>query len=404
MKKNLVKALALLLAFCMLFTVMAAAAESKTTYIVVSIEDDEGYNGQSYRVKLTEESSRYLTEEAPLLPEVVAIINEMYDPDDDTTPMWRFESPAMKDIMDAGLKAYGSGIDNAWYNYVEEYYEDVTNLDNTLGAKAILRDKDSTLGDLILNVDHKITFKNTVFGDPKYGVTYTVTVTRYLDGAEENEKPVLNKADHASYLTGYEDGTVRPNNIITREEATMIFYRLLDAESRAKFETSACTFADVAASRWSRTAIATMSNAGIITGRTSEKFDPTAPITRAEFAVIAARFDALTYSGEDMFPDIAGHWAAAYINQAANRGWIKGDNGMFRPEDSITRAEAVTMINRILDRQPETAADLADGMVTFTDNADTSAWYYLAIQEAANGHTYTRKADGVHETWTGLVK
>jgi len=405
MKKNWVSVLAMILALCMLFSLTAMAANEKTTYVVVSIEDDEGTTKERpYRIKLTDESSHYLTEAAPLLPEVVAIINIFYDPDDRSTPMWDFESPAMQDIMDAGLEAYGTGSDTAWYHYVDTYFEDVKNLDESLSTKSILRDKTATLGDLIPNVDHKITFKNTVAGDPKYGVTYTVTVTRYVDGQSTAQKPQLDLQDHIAYINGYPDDTVRHNANITREEATAIFYRLLTDESRAQYETADCTFTDVAEARWSRTAIATMCAAGIVTGRTDDTFDPTAPITRAEFAVIAARFDALTYEGEDLFPDIAGHWAADYINQAATRGWVKGDNGLYRPNDPITRAEAVTLINRILERQPETAEDLLEDMIVFTDNKNAEAWYYLAIQEAANGHTYTRKADGIHETWSTLIQ
>ena len=172
------------------------------------------------------------------------------------------------------------------------------------------------------------------------------------------------------------------------------------AENGVKLE----SFDDVEADRWSNEAIATLAKAAIINGRTGTVFAPEASITRAEFATIAARFDSEPYTaGEDMFNDISGHWAAEYINRAATRGWVTGDgNGTFRPDDYITRAEAATLINRVLERNPETAEDLLDTMIKFPDNADVNAWYYLNVQEASNDHDYVRKEDGVHESWVSL--
>lgn len=216
--------------------------------------------------------------------------------------------------------------------------------------------------------------------------------------------PGLNKTDHIAYIQGYADGTVRPMGDITREEVAMIFYRLLDEPTRARYETDQHSYPDVAAGRWSNTAIATLTNADILRGYEDGTFRPEGRITRAEFAAVAARFDSEAYSGDDLFRDIAPHWARNEINRAANKGWVRGDgDGRFRPEDPITRAEAVTLVNRVLERAPETAADLLDGMKTFTDNMDTASWYYLALQEAANGHDYVRKADHIHETWTALT-
>lgn len=216
-------------------------------------------------------------------------------------------------------------------------------------------------------------------------------------------KPELNKTDHTAYIQGYPDKTVRPEGNITREETAMIFYRLLTQASRSYFQSDSSPFTDVENGRWSAKAIATLYKAGLIEGRNNTTFDPEAQITRAEFAVITARFDSAIYSGPDLFPDIAGHWARSEINRAANKGWVVGDStGRFRPDDYITRAEAVTLINRVLNRAPETAADLLEGMISFPDNADEAVWYYLAVQEAANGHGYIRKADGLHETWTAM--
>lgn len=393
MKKRLFFALLIAVMIVGLVLPITAMAAS-TTYIVMSIENDE--TGSNY-YKIVDESSHYLTEDTNLLYEVVQIINANYY---GNRKMYNFHSPAMQDIMDEGLDAYRTS-DKAWYDYVEQYYEDVNPETGDVSLKAILRDKSSVLGDLTPNVTHSISFKNTVVGDRKYGVTYTVSITRYA--GNDGPKPTLNKQDHFAYVNGYPDGSFGPNKYITREEATTIFYRLLSEDSRSTYETTACVFSDVEASRWSRTAIATMTNAGIVTGYPNGTFGPAKSVTRAEFAAIAARFDSETYTGENLFPDINGHWAAAYINQAAVKGWVKGDeNGNFRPDAPITRAEAVTLINRVLDRLPETEDDLLEDMITFTDNLDVEAWYYLAVQEAANGHEFQRKSDNIHEYWTAL--
>ena len=400
MKKQLLRVLVIALVICMILPVTAMAAS--TTWIYVSIENDESV---SAFYKVEDESSHYLTDDTNLLYEVVQIIMTNYH---GNRKMYGFASPAMQDIMDEGLNAYKTSAE-AWYDYVEKYYADVNPVAGDVSLKAILRDRNSVLGDLEPNVAHKISFKNEVVGDPKYGETYIVTVIRY-GGSYTGPKPehvvgtdaALNKDDHIAYINGYPQGDVRPNNNITREEVAMIFYRLMTRESRAKYETTVCSFSDVEQTRWSRTAIATLANAGILDGYPGGTFAPKKNMTRAEFAAVATRFDALAYTGADLFPDIAGHWAADEINSAAYRGWIVGDNGYFRPQDNITRAEAVTMINRVLDRKPEVPADLLTGMKTFTDNLDTSKWYYLAVQEAANGHDYMRKADGIHESWTAL--
>ena len=389
MKKTLMKLLAMVMILCMLLPISAMAAS--TTYIRVTISEDPG----DYVV--TDESSHYLTEDTNLLAEVVAIINENYKIN---RKMFGFGSPAMQDIMDEGLDAYAES-DAAWQQYLDTYYADVENAPGQ-GLKSILQDKKSVLGDLTPNVEYKIYFENTVAGDAKYGTTYTVTIVRLggqtPSGGTDAE---LNKADHIAYVNGYPDGTFGPNKYITREETTVIFYRLLTEASRQKYATDVCTFSDVKPS-WSYEAIATMSNAGIIKGYPDGTFAPSKNVTRAEFATIAARFLSEPYEGETLFPDTVGHWAEDAINRAAAAGWIKGDNGKFRPDDKITRAEAVTLINRMLGRQPETVDDLLDGMITFTDNMDTSKWYYLAVQEAANGHDYEYKEDGTHETWTAL--
>ena len=153
---------------------------------------------------------------------------------------------------------------------------------------------------------------------------------------------------------------------------------------------------------WCNTAISTMAKLGIVKGRSQEHFDPDAPITRAEFAAICARFDTSKRDGDSDFTDIAGHWAEAEIERAATLGWIMGyTDSTFRPENYITRAEAMTMINRVLNRLPESEDDLLDSMNVWPDN-QPGAWYYLAVQEATNSHDFNRKGD-VHEHWTKLT-
>jgi len=150
-------------------------------------------------------------------------------------------------------------------------------------------------------------------------------------------------------------------------------------------------------------AVSTLAKLVILKGRTPETFEPNACITRAEFTTIAARFSDATWNGADLFSDIAGHWARDYINAAASIGWIVGENGIFRPNDNITRAEVMTLVNRMLERQPESKDDILPGMTQWVDNMDENAWYYWAVQEATNSHDYEMKADGVHEKWTKLI-
>ena len=212
----------------------------------------------------------------------------------------------------------------------------------------------------------------------------------------------LNGKDHFAYVVGYMDGTVRPLNNISRAEVAAIFFRLLNGDIREENLTSANTFADVNDGMWCNTAISTMAKLGVVKGRTAERFDPNAPITRAEFAAICARFDTSKRDGDSNFTDISGHWAEAEIERATSLGWIMGyKDGTFRPDNHITRAEAMTMINRVLNRLPEDEDDLLDGMNVWPDN-QPSAWYYLAVQEATNSHDFTRKGD-VHERWTKLT-
>ncbi len=212
----------------------------------------------------------------------------------------------------------------------------------------------------------------------------------------------LNGKDHFAYVIGYTDGTVKPNANITRAEVTTIFFRLLKEDVRERNLTNENVFTDVNANDWYNTAVSTMAKLGIVVGRTADTFAPNANITRAEFAAICARFDDSLFVSVDNFTDISGHWAESYIREAASHGWIRGySNGTFKPDQLITRAEAMTMINRILNRVPETAEDLLPDMITFTDNLNEYAWYYLPIQEATNSHDYEMK-NNIYERWIAL--
>ena len=218
----------------------------------------------------------------------------------------------------------------------------------------------------------------------------------------DNVPTGLNGDDHYAYIVGYPDSTVRPQNGITRAEVATIFFRLLTDETRNANSTKSNSYSDVAAGAWYNHAVSTLSAMGIVKGDSQGKFNPNAPITRAEFAAIAARFDDKANTTAVDFSDIASHWAKDEISAAANNGWINGyTDGTFRPNNKITRAEAMTLVNRVLRRLPETAEDLHNDMIKWSDNSDTSAWYYLAVQEATNSHYYDIK-ENKHEKWSKL--
>ena len=212
----------------------------------------------------------------------------------------------------------------------------------------------------------------------------------------------LNGNDHYAYIVGYPDKTVRPQNGITRAEVATIFFRLLTDETRNANSTKSNSYSDVAAGAWYNHAVSTLSAMGIVKGDSNGKFNPNAPITRAEFAAIAARFDDKANSTTADFSDIVSHWAKNEISAASNNGWINGyPDGTFRPDNKITRAEAMTLVNRVLKRLPETAEDLHDDMIKWSDNSDASQWFYLAVQEATNSHYYKAK-ENKFEKWSEL--
>ena len=247
---------------------------------------------------------------------------------------------------------------------------------------------------------------------PKPSVSYTVKKSSSGGGGGGGRRPTvtipddvptgLNGDDHYAYIVGYPNGNVEPNGNITRAEVATIFFRLLTEKVRTANSTQSNSLSDVTRGQWFNHAVSTLSSMGIVKGHNDGTFAPNAPITRAEFAAIAARFDDKNTDTSSKFTDIASHWAKNEIGIAANKGWINGyPDGTFRPNQYITRAEAMTLVNRVLNRLPENSSDLLDSMIKWPDNSDASAWYYLAVQEATNSHYYKTK-ENKFEKWTKL--
>lgn len=265
----------------------------------------------------------------------------------------------------------------------------------------------------------KATVSGTISAETPADTEITVTYTKESSGGggggghRPKPKPTveipdddalgLNNTDHFAYIVGYGNGEVQPQNSITRAEVAAIFFRLLEDGIRSENFTHQNDFSDVAADAWYCSSVSTLSRMGIIAGYPDGTFRPNAPITRAEFAAIATRFDNNGDKTPVSFTDIIGHWAEGEITVAANHGWVSGyGDDTFRPQNQITRAETMSLVNRVLKRLPETPADLLPDMITWTDNADTSSWYYLPVQEATNSHYYEFKENSKHEKWTEL--
>lgn len=265
----------------------------------------------------------------------------------------------------------------------------------------------------------KATVSGTISAEKPADTEITVTYTKESSGGggggghRPKPKPTveipdddalgLNNTDHFAYIVGYGNGDVQPQNSITRAEVAAIFFRLLEDGIRSENFTHQNDFSDVAADAWYCSSVSTLSRMGIIAGYPDGTFRPNAPITRAEFAAIATRFDNNGDKTPVSFTDIIGHWAEGEITVAANHGWVSGyGDDTFRPQNQITRAETMSLVNRVLKRLPETPADLLPDMITWTDNADTSSWYYLPVQEATNSHYYEFKENSKYEKWTEL--
>lgn len=219
---------------------------------------------------------------------------------------------------------------------------------------------------------------------------------------DDNVVPLaeLERIDHFAYILGYPEGDIRPLNQITREEVAMIFYRLLTDDSRNQLLSDNNPFTDIESTRWSNRAISTLYAGGIISGYPDGTFRPLEPITRAELSNIAAKFDRLNLEGASKFADIFGHWAEDYIKSSENNGWINGYPDMtFKPEQAITKAEAMTLINNVLRRKVPTENIHPDAI--FWPDISEDDWFYEAVMEATNSHDYIIGEDG-KELWTGM--
>ena len=369
------------------------------------------------------------------------------DPDDTVTVEVEPDAPGLK-VEKSLSQVNGSDYTGGKVSVGDKltYTIQVTNTGNTTLSGVTVEDSLWNDGDAI-QVDGQLayvadggtyTIKHDIASGDTVTITYTYTVLRSdagdtltntatvtTDGGTTGEdttetpvkpvtpirppvdpdKPELNTEDHYAYIVGYEDGSVQPEGDITRAEVATIFFRLLTDESRNEFWSQTNDYTDVPADAWYNNAVSTLSNAGIIDGYEDGTFKPDGNITRAEFATIAVRFFEATYDGGDLFSDIAGHWAQDYINEAANAGIVDGyPDGTFRPQQYITRAEAMTMVNRTIDRHPD-ADHLLDDMIVWPDNPET-AWYYEQVQEATNSHEYTMNTDdeqNPYEIWTELL-
>ena len=264
--------------------------------------------------------------------------------------------------------------------------------------------------------DNEVQTTTTDWGEQEDG-SYTRTVTRkcsYCGYEEETTeyKPIdwdvsnsiiaaayLNTKDHYSYLIGYSDGTVRPNGRITRAEVATIFFRLLTDDTRQRNWSSENNFSDVSADKWYNNAVSTLCHMGVLGGYSDGSFRPNAPITRAEFAKIAVSFAQINgFSEYGYFTDVdSSDWYAPYVDAAKSVGLIEGySDGSFKPENKITRAEACTIVNRVLGRKPSKNNMKISDRINWPD-CTTDDWFYEAIMEATNSHTYQMGKRA--ETW-----
>lgn len=265
--------------------------------------------------------------------------------------------------------------------------------------------------------DNKVETTATDWAEQEDG-SYTRTVTRKCNycGYEEETTEIdwnvpksiiaatcLNTKDHYSYLIGYSDGTVRPNGRITRAEVATIFFRLLTDDARQRNWSSENNFSDVSADKWYNNAVSTLCHMGVLGGYSDGTFRPNAPITRAEFAKIAVSFSQANGSAVySYFTDVkTTDWFAPYVTAAKDSGLIEGySDGSFKPENRITRAEACAIVNRVLGRKPSKNHMKISGRIDWPD-CTTADWFYEAIMEATNSHTY--QMGKRVETWNGKL-
>lgn len=264
-----------------------------------------------------------------------------------------------------------------------------------------------TYDDTTYTYDFTVNDKGEISIKTPITCTFTNMYTKRHTAATPS-KPTLNTGDHYAYVMGYPDGTVRPNGSITRAEVSTILFRLLSDKTRDEYFTTESSFTDVKAGAWYNNSIATLEKAGVIVDTAKGgAFRPNEAITRAELAAMLAQFsDAKPVKGVKFSDVSAEHWAYEAIAIAAKMGWIEGyPDGTFRPDATITRAEMMTLVNRALERVPSDEDHLLSKrvMLTFPD-CKSGDWFYIAVQEATNSHTYERAATEKNgdEQWTAL--
>ena len=236
--------------------------------------------------------------------------------------------------------------------------------------------------------------------DPKKDEVNVVEVIN-IEKDKKDEK--LNLYDHIQYIQGYKDNTIRPTSFITREEVAAVFFRLLNDDYRESIRKNSVNYLDIPNDRWSVKHIGTLSSGNILEGYPDNTFRPTSTITRAEVAAIASRFDNLETLNHSIFSDVKGHWAEKYIDSAESKGWIKGyEDGTFKPDNPITRAEFITLVNNVLNRKVN-KENIIDGINVFED-ISPEQWYYEAIIEATNSHEYEEnRLEDNSEIWTKVI-
>ena len=313
------------------------------------------------------------------------------------TTVWK-DGKMVEHNVDIPRGSYDDGVAEGTANKYTEGYKD--NAFDILKATDWDQQSDGSYKREITRVCRYCGYTETVEEVKKDDIVDIIPVI--LPAISKNETaPKLNTRDHFAYVQGYPDGTVKPAGSITRAEVAAILFRLMDADSRSLYYSTASGFRDVDSTKWYNTYVATLNNAGVITDSRTGYFRPNDAITRAELAAMLAQF-AEKKSAAIYFSDIsAGYWAANAIALTANLGWINGyPDGTFGPDKTVTRAELMAMVNRATGRAPESASALLSGMKTWKDNADTARWYYLDVQEATNSHTYLGAPT---ETWISLT-
>ncbi len=358
----------------------AAAADNATYQIAVSITDDKEGLSVSGR------SGKYLSGNANLAAELVLLINEHYD------ELKIFNSPKMRQVLLDSLNAYAYS-ETYWISHVNGVFRNYEIEGQDL--KTFAANPDTVLNDLMPGVRYSMSFYNDTSFDPKYGTTYTVTLTVYRNGENypvtdpaDNGVADLMITDHIAYVLGNDLGTFCPDDTLSRAEAAQIFYNLLkDKEPKE----APAVFEDVPENAWYAQAVNTISAYHIIEGDGEGHFLPEKNITRAEFVTMVAR---LVDRVESIvtFSDVAkDHWAYTFIAAAESYNWINSTkNEAFRPDDDITRAETVDLMNNVLGRMADKEAIDANvaSLKSFPDVVKDECWAYYQIMEAANPHDY----------------